>query len=682
MRGMTVFSLTTQASPISYYRLARLSSDMFRRSMVAVQAAPAVALRRLAVWNSRGAWTFTSTTRTAATAFYGQPTTPDTLLARTQVQAVDFLERCTRELEPLAAVTGAAGTGKTVALNTALARRESAGDRVIRVSNFVAGPLSLHRVLASSLGVAEASELSAEELEPVLRRALADAGQAEPPVLAVDDAQSLLPETLRYLCLLAGLREAGRPLLRILLVGRPGFTVRQPIPVQFTLESMRPEATREVVEHALAAAGVTATDEVVRDLVQQAQGNLRKLDLLLRDSIQEAQKGGLKAGGRRRVTAQGVQVAAGARPRTRSTRRAASGFWLAVPALVAVAAIVAGVSYHEDWLGGGATIPAEPAASTARPRPSTPPAHVEPGPVQPAPVQPAPIQPAPSPAIPAGSPAKAHPDLSASAGPAPTPPAQPPASSSPPAISAPPSVPASAPPAADAQAPSAPPAPARLPGAAPPASPPVLEASRDQARTAPPSPSPALPSPAPMRPTAATPAPDAAAQAGRMQAATTQPHGAAGASGRFRVYNIGACHRGVCPRWSVTDLDRQQRFVAGFDPASLHLDRQTIQRAREGALDLIVIGAVVRNGDQAPMLDASALESVASHRGRPRIGSAQPGDADAPNPFITASPDAAPVQPGPSVPTQSPPPGFLSLPPDNSPFGQPGTNPYQQGGQY
>jgi hypothetical protein len=182
-----------------------------------------------------------------------------------------------------------------------------------------------------------------------------------------------------------------------------------------------------------------------------------------------------------------------------------------------------------------------------------------------------------------------------------------------------------------------------------------------------------------MQPTAAPPAQDAASQADRMQA-----RGTSGASGRFRVYNIGACHRGVCPRWSVTDLDHQQRFVAGFDPASLHLDRQTIQRVREGALDLVVVGAVVRNGDQGPMLDASSLESIASHRARPRTGSAQPGDADAPNPFAPASPDAAPEpsQPGQSAPTQSPPPGFLSLPPDTSPFGQPAANPYQQGGQY
>ena len=197
---------------------------------------------------------------------------PDVLLSRTQVQAVDFLERCAYELQPLAALVGAAGVGKTVALNAALARRGSTGDRVIRVRNFVAGPLSLHRVLASSLGVVEAAELSAEELEPVLRKALADAGQSEPPILAVDDAQSLLPETLRYLCLLGGLREAGRPLFRILLVGRPGFTLREPIPLQSTLESMGAQAASEIVEHGLATAGVTAVDEVIQDLVQHGRG--------------------------------------------------------------------------------------------------------------------------------------------------------------------------------------------------------------------------------------------------------------------------------------------------------------------------------------------------------------------------------------------------------------------------
>src|ERR1700712_4417982 len=97
-----------------------------------------------------------------STDFLGQPTMPEIFLSQTQLLAVDFLERCVHDMQPLAALTGAVGTGKTVALNTALARRESAGDRVIRVHNFVAGPLSLHRTLASSLGVVDAGELSAE----------------------------------------------------------------------------------------------------------------------------------------------------------------------------------------------------------------------------------------------------------------------------------------------------------------------------------------------------------------------------------------------------------------------------------------------------------------------------------------------------------------------------------------
>ena len=564
------------------------------------------------------------------TAFHGQPTMPDTLLSRTQIQAVDFLERCASEREPLAALTGAAGTGKTVALNTALARRESAGDRVIRVNNFVAGPLSLHRVLASSLGVAQAADLSAEELEPVLRRALADAGQAEPPVVAVDDAQSLLPETLRYLCLLAGLRDGGRPLFRILLVGRPGFTVRQPIPLQFTLESMRPEASREVVEHGLAAAGVTAIDEVVQNLVQQGQGNLRKLGVLLRESIGQAQQSGVTPGSRRRVTTQSVQVAAGARPaRRQSSRRSGLGPLLALPAVLVVGVAAAGVAYHEGWFGSPATAPEEKSVA-----------------------QVAAAAPAPAPVLPPLAPVRNLPSQPVAA----------PASPPPPSGTAAPSAPTPAPDATptglaqDGQP--AAPGPDQVP---PTASPAVVPPPSQPARTA-----------ASSQPSA--PPPDAGPPDSGGAQSTAPARIVAGQRGHFRIYNIGACHRGVCPRWSVTDLDRQQRFVAAFDLASLHLDRETMQRVREGSLDLIVSGAVVRRGTEAAALDAAALQSVAPHRGRPRVAES-PEDLSDPS--------------SPVPPTQSPPPGFLSLPPDIPPGAQPaaspyqpGNSPYQQGGQY
>ena len=537
---------------------------------------------------------------------------PNMLLAGTQLLAVDFLGRCMRDMEPLAALTGGAGTGKTTALNTALARQESAGERVIRVNNFVAGPLSLHRVLAASIGVADAGELSAEELEPVLRKALAGIGQAEPPILAVDDAQSLLPETLRYLCLLGGLREAGQPLFRILLVGRPGFTVRQPIPVHFTLEAMQPNAAREIVEHGLAAAGVMATGEKVRDLVHGAQGNLRTLGSLLHAYIEEARR---SSGGRSRTTVVAdAGLAAATRRNPRPVRRRSSGAWLVVPALLVVGAAGAAIVYH-DRAGTRrddtpiAAVPVPPAkptaaASSAEP-PASPPAVTPPATagVPPVSVPPPPsgaILPAtPAPAGPASLPPPAH-SASGSAGGATT---------------------------------QAPTVPTSIGPPAPVPAPPAIAAGPTAAAVPPPSPTLPRPSPEPVAP-----------QQPPLGQAFVPPSVPVQQAAHFRVYNISACHHGVCPRWSVTDLDQRSRFVAAFDLSALHLDRDTTRRLREGAVDIIVDGSVTRGGPDGRTLVAGTLQGIAPHHGLVHPSSSEPVDLAAP------------------PPTQSPPPGFLAMP--------------------
>ncbi len=534
---------------------------------------------------------------------------PNILLAGTQLLAVDFLTRCMRDMEPLAALTGGAGTGKTTALNTALARQESAGDRVIRVNNFVAGPLSLHRVLAASIGVADAGGLSAEELEPVLRKALAGIGQAEPPILAVDDAQSLLPETLRYLSLLGNLREAGQPLFRILLVGRPGFTVRQSIPLHFTLEAMQPNAAREIVEHGLAAAGVMATADKVRDLVHGAQGNLRTLGSLVQAYIEEARRSG---GGRRRMTAMpDAGLAAATRRKPRPARQRSFGAWLVVPALLVVGAAGAAIAYHD---GAGVRHDDTPVAAVPGPR-----------------VAPTAVAPSEPPAAPpAVTPSAAL--------------ASPPVSVSPPAnVPSPPSGTVS--PAAPTPA-----GPASLP-------PPTPLASGDaggaavRAPTVPTS----TQSPAPVPPAAAVVRPPSLAspQASPDQVApppgqaSVQPSIPVQQAAHFRVYNISSCHHGVCPRWSVTDLDQRSHFVAAFDLSALHLNRDITRRLREGIVDIIVDGSVTRAGPDGRTLVAETLQGVAPHHGLPRASPSEP---------------VALVPP----PPQSPPPGFLA-PPAGSP---------------
>nr|WP_321984814.1 AAA family ATPase [uncultured Lichenicoccus sp.] len=564
------------------------------------------------------------------------------LLAPTQVEALAFMDACCRDMVPIAALSGAAGTGKSVTLAAAMAQRESLGDRIIRISNFVAGPLSLHRVIAHALGVADAGDLSVDELEPVLRRALAATGRHEPPILSIDDAQSLLPETLRYLCLLAGLRDGGRPLFRIILAGRPGFTMRQPITVQATLDALHPDAARQTVERMLATQGLPAADDAVREIVQHAQGNLRKIEALVRACAEEAQRSG-----RKRLSFDMVQVAAGARAQSRKPRsRLRLQAWMALPALIAVLVAGYGVMHHR-WT-------AERAEQAA----TSPPAlrHAVAS------------QAVASQAATATSPASPTPRLAQAT--VPNPPTPVPATSNPIVARSAPSIPPAAMPPASAPAPvtstapvtaqATPVAPPRYtaPAAnAPPGSdhsPPIMTQTLPAPATQ------AGPNPAPTAQTAQTKPPAAPASGPALAAVSppavvpasvAPPRFAASEADvtRYRLYNVGACHHGICPRWAVLDLNRQSRTFAGFNPARLGLSQVTVQRLREGNLDLVVDGRIADDGSAGRRIEAVRLVSVEPHHGRaPRAAPAQESGLPAPSSDI---PDA-----------QSPPPGYLQAP--------------------
>ena len=480
----------------------------------------------------------------------------EALLCQTQLTAMDFLEQCVRNFEPLAALAGDAGTGKTTALDAALARRDRAGDRIIRARNFPAGPLSLHRALTAALGVADAGALSATQLEAALRRALAESGHRAPPVLAVDNAHSLPPETLRYLSLLAGLREGGRPLFRILLVGRSGFTAPLAVPVQLTLEPVHPEAARQVIEQRLAETGVTLEDEAVHGIVTGARGNLGRLDALLRANIEQARA---KRGRRLRSLMSRLELAArrvlgDKHPRWRDTLAAAA-------ALLAVSATGGFIAYRTGT----------PRGALESKSGSVPPGHAES------------TKPTPMAALleltPPETPNRPAPPVSHLAAAAPSPPSVPPAPS--------------------------PPAPMQgVPEDLP--SPPIPPATESEV-------------PAAVAALGVTPSSDTGRALQELLMPRPKPS-------RFRVNNVSSCHHGVCPRWSVTDVERKDHFFAAFDPTPLHLDRDTLQRLRQGALELTVSGSIRKRGTESQTLVAESVQSMAPHHGHPRPAAPEGGD--------------------------------------------------------
>nr|WP_321983226.1 ATP-binding protein [uncultured Lichenicoccus sp.] len=214
--------------------------------------------------------------REPATVFFGRSVIA-LPLSQPQQDAVDFLEECALAFRPLAALVGIAGSGKTVALNAAMIRLEAAGRRIVRIRNFVAGPLHLHRAIATALGIERAGDLSADEIDAALRNVLKAEVDTAPPVIAVDDAQSLLPEALVYLCTLSGLRQAGRPRFCVLLCGRE-IGDSQAIPLIFELEAVQLQEATRLVPHTSSAAGTRAFDQIARDPAEAADENFRTLD--------------------------------------------------------------------------------------------------------------------------------------------------------------------------------------------------------------------------------------------------------------------------------------------------------------------------------------------------------------------------------------------------------------------
>ena len=126
-------------------------------------------------------------------------------LRMAQNACYEALSLALKEGQVFAALTGPEGCGKTVVLDAVMADRKERAVRFIRISDPDKVPASL-----------------ADQIEQV---AYAEAGKAENlerhVVLTVDDAHQASHELLQCLSRLAAMREPGRRIPQILLVGRP-----------------------------------------------------------------------------------------------------------------------------------------------------------------------------------------------------------------------------------------------------------------------------------------------------------------------------------------------------------------------------------------------------------------------------------------------------------------------------
>ena len=190
-----------------------------------------------------------------------------------------------------ALVTGAPGTGKSVALRILTERLGAQRDvKVGIVSRPQAGLADFYREMGDLFGV---------ELAPHNRwagaKVLRDRWQTHidaalsRPVLIVDEAQEMLPAVLAELRLLSSARLDSHILLTVVLAGDGRLLERlrseellplgSRLRVRLALERATPQELHECLEHALRSAGAVKlmTPELIATLADHAQGNPRAL---------------------------------------------------------------------------------------------------------------------------------------------------------------------------------------------------------------------------------------------------------------------------------------------------------------------------------------------------------------------------------------------------------------------
>jgi len=170
--------------------------------------------------------------------------------------------------EDIIMISGAIGTGKTLALQNLLAKVSKLFDQVL-VNVTAVGYVEFLKLVLDEMGEtwpdgADAADL----LVRMRRRALAVNEEGRKILLVVDEAQNLNPETLEGVRLLTNLGQPDKQLFQIVLAGQPGLEqvverqdlaqLRQRIRVHYALEPLNARETGEYINHRTSVAGAMA----------------------------------------------------------------------------------------------------------------------------------------------------------------------------------------------------------------------------------------------------------------------------------------------------------------------------------------------------------------------------------------------------------------------------------------
>ena len=252
-------------------------------------------------------------------------------------------------------LTGEAQTGKTSLLETAIGMVSARGVHVVRVANWVPGPLSLKRLLSRVLGIPEPAQLSAADSDRAHAVLTAIPKGASHGVLAIDDADTLSTGALRYLTQLC---RQDRHAPQLVLVGAPAIwpLLRQGefrhlthrISVRLRLARLTAEEVRLYIERRLWIAGSDTrkvlTPSALTEILIRTEGIPGQINV----ALERVFAAGFEHG-HPRVTPQTVRLALGL-PRPPTYRppapRRAPPIWLIAGTTLAVGMGAALYSYR------------------------------------------------------------------------------------------------------------------------------------------------------------------------------------------------------------------------------------------------------------------------------------------------------------------------------------------------
>ncbi len=306
-------------------------------------------------------------------------------LGRTHEQALASLRYGIEQRQGFVMVTCEVGTGKTLLCRTLLDRLGE-GTSTALILNPSLSPLELLRAIVADLGIADATAEKMELIESLNRFLIAKLRQGEHVVLILDEAQTLLNESLEEIRLLSNLETDREKLLQIVLVGQPELLaklklqqlrqVNQRITVRCSLSPLPPREIRQYVAHRLSvASGRERPDLFTRAglhaVSRLSRGYPREINALCARALLAAY-----AAGARRI---GVRLVCRAyrdlrKTPSRSLWGLPAGLRWAVPALLLAA--VGLLALRNEYFIRQPTLRADPAPAVVRavPAPVNPPA--------------------------------------------------------------------------------------------------------------------------------------------------------------------------------------------------------------------------------------------------------------------------------------------------------------------